>query len=93
MIFYDKNFNQATKFFETDLNFGLEEKKIIERQKKFGMNLIQEKKKSSLLKKFLSQFNDFMIIALLIAAGVSFAISFLNHQKDFLSCFLNLLQH
>ena len=83
MIFYDKNFNQAAKFFETDLNFGLEEKKIIERQKKFGLNLIKEKKKSSLLKKFLSQFNDFMIIALLIAAGVSFAISFLNNQKDF----------
>ena len=83
MIFYDKNFNQAAEFFETDLNIGLEEKKIIEHKKKFGLNVIKEKKKSSLLKKFLSQFNDFMIIALLIAAGVSFAISFLNHQKDF----------
>ena len=26
MIFYDKNFNQAAEFFETDLNIGLEEK-------------------------------------------------------------------
>ena len=52
MIFYDKNFNQTAEFFGTDLNIGLEEKKINERQKQFGLNLIKEKKNRAYLRNF-----------------------------------------
>ena len=51
MIFYDKNFNQATKFFETELNFGLEEKKIIEHKKKIWFECNKREKKIKLTKK------------------------------------------
>lgn len=51
MIFYDKNFNQATKFFETDLNFGLEEKKNNRASKKIWFEFNTREKKIKLAKK------------------------------------------
>ena len=83
MIFYDKTYKETAQFFETHINTGLSEQDISNRQIKFGLNIIQEKKNSSLISKFLGQFNDFMIIILLIAAGVSFFISYINHERDF----------
>ena len=41
------------------------------KEERFGFNEIEEKKKDSILVKFLSQFKDFMIIVLIIAAIVS----------------------
>lgn len=47
-------------------------------------NCLQQKKKKSILSRFFAQFSDFMIIILLIAAGVSFAISLIGKDGDFL---------
>lgn len=46
-------------------------------------NVISGGRKKSLLKRFLLQFSDFMIVVLLIAAAVSFFISLLAGEKDF----------
>ena len=43
-------------------------------QKKYGLNTIEEKKKVSFLKKFLSQFSDFLTLLLLAASLLSFFI-------------------
>lgn len=47
-------------------------------------NRIQEKKKKGIIVRFFEQFSDFMIVILLIAAGVSFAISLVAQDGDFL---------
>lgn len=51
---------------------------------KTSKNCLCQKKKKSILRRFFMQFSDFMIIILLIAAGVSFAISLFGGEKDFL---------
>ena len=56
---------------ETNLNKGLDSSKVEEHRAKYGFNELQEKKKDSLLKKFIAQFKDFSIIVLIIAAIVS----------------------
>ena len=70
-----KWFNKAIKEVEnelqTDLNRGLNQKQVQEKRQKYGLNELQGKKKESILKKFLAQFQDFSIIVLIIAAVVS----------------------
>ena len=56
---------------KTDYQKGLSSSQVQENMKKYGLNELQEKKKDSLLKKFLEQFKDFSIIVLIIAAIVS----------------------
>ena len=65
------------------LNFGLKENDITEREKQFGKNKIREGKKEGLLVKLIKQFNDFMIIILIIAAIVSAAVSYMEGTGDY----------
>lgn len=48
-----------------------------------GKNEITEQKHDGIIKKFISQFNDYMIIILLIAAAVSFVIAIYEGNGDF----------
>ena len=54
---------------------GLTEEEVTKRQKEYGKNKLEEKKKESYLVKFIKQFNDFMIIILIIASILSAVIS------------------
>jgi len=72
MDFYSMTAQQTAEFFGTDPKTGLSHKTAEENIHKYGSNIIENKKKNSILKKFLEQFNDFMIIILLIAAAISF---------------------
>ena len=47
-------------------------------------NCLHQKKRRSILSRFFAQFSDFMIVILLIAAGVSLAISLISKDGDFL---------
>ena len=47
---------------------GLTNEEVEERIKRYGENKLTEKKTESILVKFFKQFNDFMIIILIIAA-------------------------
>lgn len=62
---------------------GLDTKESARRLRDFGKNTLPEKKKKSFFRRFLEQFNDFMIIVLLAAACISFSISLLNGDADF----------
>ncbi len=55
-------------------SLGLSGEKATELKEKFGENKLREKKKKTNLQRFLDQFNDVMIIILLIAAAISFVI-------------------
>lgn len=70
--------------FHTDPIKGLSYNEVRRFQEKFGRNILKEKKQKSLLKKFLEQFSDFMVIILLIAAAISFVTSYLDGSNDIL---------
>ena len=64
---------------------GLTKEEVEERIKKYGENKLTEKKKESILVKFLKQFNDFMIIILIIAAVISAIMSKVFPSEGMLS--------
>ena len=68
---FNKTSQEVEKELGTDCQKGLNTNQVQEKVKKYGINELQEKKKDSLLKKFLEQFKDFSIIVLIIAAIVS----------------------
>ncbi len=53
---------------------GLTAAEVSERQAQYGENRLREKKKKSTLQRFLDQFKDVMILILIAAAVVSFAV-------------------
>jgi len=68
---FNKTVKEVEKELETNLDNGLSSKKVAEHQEKYGLNELKEKKKETLLQKFLAQFKDFSIIVLIVAAIVS----------------------
>ena len=68
---FNKTIKDVEKELQTDLVHGLNKNKVNELKSKYGLNELKEKKKDSLLKKFIDQFKDFSIIVLIIAAIVS----------------------
>lgn len=56
----------------TDISMGLSVNEASERLLRFGKNTLDSGKSSGVLKRFFSQFSDFMVLILLAAAAVSF---------------------
>lgn len=65
---------------DVDKNTGLTQKTADIRIVKYGPNELKEQEKESLLAKILEQFEDPMVRLLLIAAIISFIISYLSHE-------------
>ncbi len=61
---------------------GLSFDQVHTRLKKFGKNEIRIEKKISPVKIFLAQFKSFLILVLLAAAGISFAMSFFSGYEE-----------
>ncbi len=68
---------------ETSQKEGLTKEMVIRRQKQYGRNKLKDKPKESFIMKFIKQFNDFMIIILIIASMVSAGISNLQGENDY----------
>ena len=66
---------EVLKTLNTDLNKGLSQEEVIERQTKYGANKLEEKKKKTNLQRFFEQFKDVMIIILLVAAAISLGVA------------------
>lgn len=60
---------------------GLTEREVQVRKQKYGNNKLQEKKKETLIIKFIKQFNDFMIIILIVASILSCYYVILSRRK------------
>ena len=59
-------------------------KKYGKRLGKFGANKLEDKKKESLIIRFIKQFNDFMIIILIIASIISAIVAKLEGSNDYM---------
>ena len=75
--------DETLKSLGTNEKIGLSDEEVKLRQEKHGKNKLQEKKKESLFIKFLKQFNDFMIIILIIASIISAVVSKMQGENDY----------
>lgn len=82
-MWHTKSIEQIKKDLRTNLKIGLTKEEAKKRNEKYGPNKLKEKKKESIILKFLEQFNDFMIIILIIASIVSAAISYFEGSNDY----------
>lgn len=73
---------------ETNQKRGLTKEEVTTRQKQYGKNKLKDKPKESLVIKFIKQFNDFMIIILIIASILSAGISNLQGENDYIDAII-----
>ena len=83
-MWYTKDLRQIFKELKSNEKAGLTEEEAAKRLEQYGPNNLKEKKKESLFVKFIKEFNDFMIITLIIAAIISAVVSNLNGEGDYI---------
>lgn len=71
---YRKTIEEVQKELQTNLDEGLKDSEALKRLETYGYNELKEKKKQSMLVRFLLQFKDIMIIILIIAGIVQIVI-------------------
>ena len=74
---YQKSLSETLS--HVDAQNGLSEQEVLANREQFGANILDEGEKRSLLKLFLAQFSNSMIIILIVAAVISF---FLDERAD-----------
>ena len=69
---------------KSNFSVGLSEEEARERLKKYGKNKLEDKKKENIIVKFIKQFNDFMIIILIIASVISGVMAKIDGTGDYI---------
>ena len=80
--FYAMTAEAAVKTLQSDAGRGLSGSEAKKRLSVYGENRLQKGKKTSFAKKFMLQFGDFMVLILLIASAVSFAVSCMQGEAN-----------
>lgn len=75
---------EVLKKLNTNSKEGLSQEEVKKRQQEYGKNKLKDKPKESFFMKFIKQFNDFMIIILIIASIVSAVISNMQGENDYI---------
>lgn len=83
--------SKAINKLNTDDKKGLSSGEAKKRLEKYGYNRLEQKKKKGIIFKFFSQFADFMVLILLIAAAVSFFTAIFEGNGDFIDPVMILL--
>ena len=82
-MWYTKSVDEISEILNTNEKMGLDEEEAIKRVEIYGLNKIENKKSESILVRFLKQFNDFMIIILIIASIISAGISYIEGSNEY----------
>ena len=92
MTFHQLSPTEAIRALDSHPVNGLNTQQVKDRLARFGENKLKEKKKKTFLQRFFAQFKDVMILILLAAAAVSFAIACVERNpKEFFEPVLILL--
>ncbi len=75
---------EVEKTLNTDFNRGLNDNEVLKRQTQYGKNELENSKKEGIIIKFFKQFNDFMIIILIMASIVSAGVSWYQGENDYI---------
>ena len=78
-----KDLREVEKNLKTNISYGITNEEAESRLKQYGKNELKDKKKESFIIKFIKQFNDFMIIILIIASIVSAIVTKLDGSNDY----------
>ena len=82
-MWHTMSVGEVRRKLQTSLKAGLDEDVIRKRKEIYGKNKLEENKKEGLFIKFIKQFNDFMIIILIIASIISAGISYYEGSNDY----------
>ncbi len=74
MLFHNQSTNEVLSALSADAEKGLSSSQVEKLQAEHGPNRLREKKKKTMLGRFLDQFKDVMILILIAAAIVSFTV-------------------
>ena len=69
---------------KSNFAMGLTEEEASKRLKEYGKNKLEDKKKEGIIIKFLKQFNDFMIIILIVASIISAVMAKVEGTGDYI---------
>ena len=83
-MWHTKEIEEIEKNFRTNKLYGIETEEAKKRLEHFGENKLTNKKKENIFIKFIKQFNDFMIIILIIASIISAIITKMNGENDYI---------
>ena len=83
MDYYNMGTRAALQWLEVSAETGLAEEEAAKRLVKDGPNALDAKRRKTLAARLAEQLSDFMIVILLAAAAISFALSLLNGEADF----------
>jgi len=78
-----KDIHEMEKNFRTNRTYGISEEEAKKRLEYFGENKLADKKQEHILIKFVKQFNDFMIIILIIASIISAVVTKIEGSNDY----------
>ena len=81
---HSHNINNIIAGFSSSSSTGLSAAQAKQLLQKYGKNELPSASSNSFLRMFFMQFKDFMIYTLLCAAGISFAVSYINGEPDFI---------
>ena len=84
MHWHSLSIDETLKKLDVAKDRGLSIKEVKKRQESYGKNILEAKKSKGIIHKFFSQFADFMIIILMFAAVVSFIVSYMDGEVDFI---------
>ncbi len=82
-MWHTQKIEDAEKELKTSIKSGLADEDVQKRKIEFGKNKLEEQKKENIIIKFIKQFNDFMIIILIIASGISAGVSYMQGENDY----------
>lgn len=83
-MWHAKEIKEIEKNFRTNSQYGITEEEAKKRLAHFGENKLQEKRKENIIIKFIKQFNDFMIIILMIASVISAIVAKVDGSNDYM---------
>ena len=82
-MWYTLRIDEVIKKLNSNKEKGLAESKIERRKEKYGLNKLKEKPRENIFIRFIKQFNDFMIIVLIIASIISAVVSYMQGENDY----------
>ncbi len=91
MNWHSLSVEETLKKLEGSREKGLSTKEAKDRQQIYGKNMLTAKKGKPLILKFFAQFADFMIIILIFAAILSFLVSYMEGEPDYVDPIIILI--
>ena len=83
-MWHSISIEDARKNLRTNIALGLTKEEAKKRLEENGLNKLEDKKKESIVIRFIKQFNDFMIIILIIASIVSAVMAYLEGSNEYI---------